>query len=130
MKAPVSEYPGILKKRGFAGFTTQRFVGGTWEKVISDDAFKATGVMDEVINQQLTPDNFSMQVSRGNILAELNVDVSDLIDEYPLIIDEKIMEISGGYAGLVRLYASQQNELINMLVTETSNISEEIFGKK
>lgn len=130
IKSPISEYRKILIKHGFAGFTTQRFRGGGDLKVESSANWKATGTMEDIIRERLGSDQGIIRGSADVFSAELDVPVTDLVDQYPLIVDEKIQDRSSKRKGIVRLFGNQANEIFEMLIRENENLSAELFGEK
>ncbi|HEC72009.1 MAG: hypothetical protein ACTSW7_01195 [Candidatus Thorarchaeota archaeon] len=125
---PVSEYPGFLKSKGYGQYTTIRNVGGSWLPVIDDDHWKATGTMERHLMEELDQGIDSLNVSEANLNANIDVDVSQLDDAYPIIVDEKLMIATGGKFGLIRLTEEQESEIYKMLIQATGDISKELGG--
>lgn len=126
---PVSHYPGLFKRRGFQNYTTIRELGGAWLPIVSDDNWKATGYMEQHLLEELDEGNVSIVITETTFDAEIEVDVSMLEDQYPIEVDQKIMAASNGEIGLIRLFEWQQKEIYEMLISETENISKELFGE-
>jgi len=127
MGRPASEYRKLFARLGYEGYTTQRYIGGEDLQIITDESWHATGTMEDVIKERLGADQGTIRGTADVFSAELNVSVSDLVDQYPLIVDEQIMERSGGEKGIMRLFAKQQDEIVEMLIHEGGNLSEELF---
>jgi hypothetical protein len=125
---PVSHYPGLFLSRGF-DYTTVRELGGAWLPIVSDESWKATGYMEQHLLGELDEEKISTVVTESAFDAEIEVDVSMLEDEYPITVDEQLMAASGGDIGLIRLFEWQEKELYEMLISETENISKDLFGE-
>lgn len=128
---PISEYPRILMERGFPGFTTQR-KGDQWLEIIKggSENWVGTGTMEETILSQLDSNQGSVSVAGDEFIGNIDVDISGLNDLYPNDVDEKLMELSSGNMGIMRLVTEQQNEIYKMLMEDTVSLSEKLFGEK
>lgn len=129
MGVNVSEYVSVLKRYGYHDYTTSRFVSGNNLPVVSTENWKATGTMEDVLTQRIEASNGVVSGTDGVFSAEIDVNISDLTDGYPAIVDEKLMKRSGGRVGIMRLLAWQENEIYEMLISDNTNLSEELFKK-
>ncbi len=126
--SPVSEYPQILKSKGYGKYTTIRHVGGSWLPVIDDDHWRATGTMEDHLTNELDKGVDRINVTAEIFSANIEVDVSQLNDAYPITIDEQLMVASGGEVGLIRLTEAQEEEIYKMLIQATGDLSAELVG--
>ena len=80
------------------------------------------------MEEQLDQNVAALTATQDTMAAEIEVDVSQLDDAYPIIVDEKLMVASGGEIGLIRLLEWQEKEIFEMLLYETGNLSKELSG--
>ena len=125
---PVDAYPMLFKQAGYGQFTTIRRIGGDWLPIIDDDDWRATGTMEEHLHDELDKGISHVLSAEDEFVAEIEVDVSTLEDEYPVMVDDKLMVASNGKIGLIRLLEWQEKEIFEMLVYETGNLSKELGG--
>jgi len=131
MTHPVNMYPRILREAGYLqrGYTTQRR-GDAWLPVMYDDNWIATGTMHDTIVGGLKGNQGRVEGDDQRVRAEVEVDISGLNELYPNLVDAALMERTNDRVGIFRLFVWQQNEIFEMLIRETGNLSEELFGKK
>jgi len=120
-----AEMEHILVANGFSREWMFRLTGSEQMfSVVNDSNWYATGTMESVLFDAIHGGQ-SDTIVRGKDYADLsiNADVSGLRDLYPNIVDEKLMERSGGSIGVMRIFVWQQKALFGKL----ENIADELF---
>lgn len=119
-----------------AGVTKNRIKGGGELPVLSNQSWHMTDAMMGRLTGGLSQDRGRPKFRPMEITIALGVDVDDFIESddpeyaglpYPIAVDGKMMERSGGQVGLVRLNDEQISQILDLLVKRNENIADRIF---
>lgn len=120
----------FLDSKGFSRYYTDRFTGGDLLPIKYDTPWMTTGVLQERLEESIDPKNYRISDSKNSSILEADMYVDDLDDEYPIHINEMMMSGSENEQGLMMLNNSQENELLESLITQTDDLFGELFKDK
>lgn len=117
----------------FSGEQEVRYKSGSSLEVISTENWIATGLMNEMLDHQLSK-NYNVVIDENGFMIETGVEeslISDLVDgasgePYPLSVDLRIKRETGSKYGLVGLFDGQPEDqtsiILDMLVNEYTKL--------
>jgi len=127
MDKPLEKYEEILISRGYPASYMQR-TSQKPEKVKSSEPWKATEFMsDDLIKGVNAPMN--VESSENKLTLTFSSSFRNFLENYPLIVDEQIMQESQGQYSLLQLYDEQRTKLMSEFMEIVPKIIDQIFAE-
>lgn len=129
-QVPISQKHKHRKITGAArGWTLRRLRGGGPAPILFPRVnWKATGIMEEVLVEQIMTQPLDVKKVGSEIYFSIGINTDRFVRNYPEAVDEELRLRTGGEVGLIYLTPQQQSEILEMLIKKNERLVDRIWG--